>query len=114
AFVKEAEGLFDTIAAILFTAHGLNEFQIDALWNDVLLVRFGKKQAYGLTSVFTVVEREFVDVHADEPVGLLQIQTAGKLNGIVDRFLAMVKAVLNASPNVAGHLLHEILSAAEL
>ena len=50
----------------------------------------------GFAAILAVIERALVDVHADELVGHLRIEIAGKLHGVLQRFLAIVQSVLNA------------------
>src|SRR5208282_2624846 len=64
--------------------------------NDPRLVPHVEEPADGFAAVVAVVERAFVDVHADEFVGELGIEIAGKLHGIGERFFAMIDGVLNA------------------
>src|SRR5271154_6572495 len=47
-------------------------------------------------ALWTIVERSFVYVHADEAICGLGVQIAGKLHGIGQSFFAVLECVLNA------------------
>src|SRR5262245_13714033 len=53
----------------------LDEIQRHTRGNDFLVIGFVEKQLHGLAAVLTIVHGEFVNVHADEPIGFLQIET---------------------------------------
>src|SRR3974377_268678 len=64
--------------------------------NNTALVSRVEQPGDGLAAVLAVVEGALVDVHSDELVGLLYIQIAGELHGILQRFFAVVESVLDA------------------
>src|SRR4029453_9505072 len=49
-----------------------DEGHLDAFGNDLLFVRFGGQKGHSLPTRLTVIQREFVDVHANETIRLLK------------------------------------------
>src|SRR3974390_25803 len=64
--------------------------------NNTALVSRVEQLSDGLAAVLTVIQGPLVDVHSDELVGLLYVQIAGELHGILQRFFAVVESVLDA------------------
>src|SRR4051794_16926222 len=85
---------------------GLHEFQFNFFRDNFLLIGFLKKLPHSLAAFAAVIERELVNVHSDESINPIGIQTAGELNGISHRFLAMIETVLDAVLDVLSDAFH--------
>src|SRR5207253_343661 len=92
----------------------LDEFHDDLFGNDFLPVGFLQQLANGLPSFGSVVECEFVHVHADESIDVLRVQTPGELDRVRHRFFAMIQAILNAVADVLRDPFDQLRSQAAL
>ena len=76
--------------------------------DDAGLVAHVEQAADGFAAVGAVVEGAFVHVHADELVGRLRVEIAGKLHGVSQRFFTMIEAVLDAFAESRGDGSHQL------
>src|SRR5688500_6600680 len=85
------------------TSSVVNELHRHGTGDDSAFHTFVQKEANGSATALAVVERPFVDVHADESVRLPTVEPARKSHCMVQRILAVVEAVGDARAQVAGH-----------
>src|SRR6476661_5993806 len=85
-----------------------NELKLDRLRNDPRLVAAVEQHGDRLAATFPEVDGPLVDVHADERVGLAAIEVAAVLQGVVEGFLPVGEAVLDALLEEGRHLLHRL------
>src|SRR5439155_8358637 len=84
--------------------------KFDGRWDDLLFMSLTKKSADGLAALSAVIEREVIDVHADEAVGTAGVEHARELHRIRQRFIPMIESVLNAFLDVFGNALDRLLT----
>src|SRR5262245_4367182 len=95
------------ILAHIFT---LDEFEFDRRRDDLLLMCFAEKTADRFAALSSVIEREVIHVHADETVGTARVETARKLHGIRQCFVAMIESILDAFFDVFRNALDRFLA----
>src|SRR5215469_12420904 len=66
--------------------------------NKAALVTHFQQLGDGCAAIFSVVERAFVDVHANKFVGLLHVEVAGELHGVLKGFFAILESIADAIP----------------